>query len=200
MRHACFSCCHSVWRPIKRGRWTGNPALGLERVRHEAKTRERRALTADELGRLLGTAPADRALLYRTAATTGLRRGELAALTWGDVDLDDATVTVCHSRTKDLAGVCRGADILVAAVGRPDMIKGDWIKPGAVVIDVGINRIEVDNNGEKKFKLTGDVDFAEASQVAAAITPVPGGVGPMTIALLMANTLRAAKMAAGVKD
>lgn len=112
----------------------------------------------------------------------------------------NATVTICHSRTADLPSVCRSADVLVAAVGRPNMIKGDWIKPGAVVIDVGINRIEVDVDGETKYKLTGDVEFDEASKVAAAITPVPGGVGPMTIAMLMANTLRAAKMAAGIKD
>jgi methylenetetrahydrofolate dehydrogenase (NADP+)/methenyltetrahydrofolate cyclohydrolase len=112
----------------------------------------------------------------------------------------NATVTICHSRTADLAAVCRAADILVAAVGRPDMIKGDWIKPGAIVIDVGINRIEVDIDGETKFKLTGDVDYEEASKVAKAITPVPGGVGPMTIAMLMANTLRSAKMAANIRD
>jgi methylenetetrahydrofolate dehydrogenase (NADP+)/methenyltetrahydrofolate cyclohydrolase len=111
----------------------------------------------------------------------------------------NATVTICHSRTADLAAVCRAADILVAAVGRPDMIKGDWIKPGAIVIDVGINRIEVDIDGETKFKLTGDVDYEEASKVAKAITPVPGGVGPMTIAMLMANTLRSAKMAANIR-
>ena len=113
----------------------------------------------------------------------------------------NATVTICHSRTPDLPAVCREADILVAAVGRPDMVKGDWIKPGAVVIDVGINRVEVTgDDGEKKFKLTGDVDFAEASAVAGAITPVPGGVGPMTIVMLMANTLRSAKLAAGMED
>jgi methylenetetrahydrofolate dehydrogenase (NADP+)/methenyltetrahydrofolate cyclohydrolase len=110
----------------------------------------------------------------------------------------NATVTICHSRTADLAAVCRGADILVAAVGRPNMIKGDWIKPGAIVIDVGINRIEVDIDGETKYKLTGDVDFEQACKVAKAITPVPGGVGPMTIAMLMANTLRSAKMAVGI--
>ena len=102
----------------------------------------------------------------------------------------NATVTICHSRTKDLAQVTRNADILVAAVGRPRMIKGDWIKPGAIVIDVGINRIKVDVVGEKKMKLTGDVDFDEAVAVAGAITPVPGGVGPMTIAMLMSNTLQ----------
>ena len=111
----------------------------------------------------------------------------------------NATVTICHSRTADLRSVCRSADVLVAAVGRPNMIKGDWIKPGAVVIDVGINRIEVEVDGETKYKLTGDVEFDEANKVAAAITPVPGGVGPMTIAMLMANTLRSAKMAAGIK-
>jgi len=112
----------------------------------------------------------------------------------------NATVTICHSRTADLAAVCRGADILVAAVGRPEMIKGDWVKPGAIVIDVGINRIEVDIDGETKSRLTGDVDYEGASKVAKAITPVPGGVGPMTIAMLMANTLRSAKMAAGIRD
>jgi methylenetetrahydrofolate dehydrogenase (NADP+)/methenyltetrahydrofolate cyclohydrolase len=105
----------------------------------------------------------------------------------------NATVTICHSRTKDLPEVTRRADILVAAVGRPNMIKGDWIKPQAVVIDVGINRVEVTLDGETKSKLTGDVQFEEASKVAGAITPVPGGVGPMTIAMLMANTLVSAK-------
>jgi methylenetetrahydrofolate dehydrogenase (NADP+)/methenyltetrahydrofolate cyclohydrolase len=105
----------------------------------------------------------------------------------------NATVTICHSRTRDLAEVARRGDILVAAVGRPEMVKGDWIKPGAIVIDVGINRIPVTVDGEEKFKLTGDVCFEEAQEVAAAITPVPGGVGPMTIALLMSNTLRSAQ-------
>ena len=109
----------------------------------------------------------------------------------------NATVTICHSRTKDLPQVARNADILVAAVGRPRMVKGDWIKPGAVVIDVGVNRIEVEEDGEKKSKLTGDVDFAAAIEVAGAITPVPGGVGPMTIAMLMSNTLRSAQRSAG---
>ena len=110
----------------------------------------------------------------------------------------NATVTVCHSRTKDLAGVVRGADIVVAAVGRPNMVTGDWIKPGAVVIDVGINRIEVEINGEPKSKLTGDVDYDSACEVARAVTPVPGGVGPMTITMLMFNTLRAARLSAGL--
>jgi methylenetetrahydrofolate dehydrogenase (NADP+)/methenyltetrahydrofolate cyclohydrolase len=104
-----------------------------------------------------------------------------------------ATVTICHSRTKDLPGVARNADILVAAVGRARLVKGEWIKPGAVVIDIGMNRIEVEEDGEKKKKLTGDVDFDEAVQVAGAITPVPGGVGPMTIAMLMSNTLQSAQ-------
>jgi methylenetetrahydrofolate dehydrogenase (NADP+)/methenyltetrahydrofolate cyclohydrolase len=112
----------------------------------------------------------------------------------------NATVTVCHSRTKNLAELCHTADILVAAVGRAKMVKGDWIKPGAVVIDVGINRIQLEIDGEMKSKLTGDVDFDEAVLVAGAITPVPGGVGPMTIAMLMANTLRSAKMATGRKS
>lgn len=105
----------------------------------------------------------------------------------------NATVTICHSRTKELPLVARRADILVAAVGRANMVKGDWIKPGAIVIDVGINRIDVTVGGEAKSKLTGDVQFDEAARVAAAITPVPGGVGPMTIAMLMANTLRSAE-------
>lgn len=103
---------------------------------------------------------------------------------------ENCTVTVAHSRTKDLAAVCRRADILVAAVGQPKMIKGDWIKPGATVIDVGINRIP---KGDGKTRLVGDVDFDEAVKVAGGITPVPGGVGPMTIACLLRNTLTAAK-------
>ena len=103
----------------------------------------------------------------------------------------DCTVTVAHSKTRDLPAECRAADILVAAIGKPQFVKGDWIKPGAVVIDVGINRID-DPNNPGKFKLAGDVDFAAASQHAAAITPVPGGVGPMTIACLLGNTLKGA--------
>ncbi len=111
----------------------------------------------------------------------------------------NATVTVAHSRTKDLPALARTADILVAAVGRPQMVKGDWIKPGATVIDVGINRIDAPEKGEGKTRLVGDVDYEEAGKVAGAITPVPGGVGPMTIAMLMANTLVAACRAAGAK-
>lgn len=110
----------------------------------------------------------------------------------------NATVTIAHSRTKDLPGLCRTADILVAAVGRPMMVKGTWVKPGATVVDVGINRIDAPEKGEGKTRLVGDVDFAEAEGVAGAITPVPGGVGPMTIAMLMANTVKAAYQSAGM--
>ncbi|MEP9351217.1 bifunctional methylenetetrahydrofolate dehydrogenase/methenyltetrahydrofolate cyclohydrolase FolD [Xanthobacter sp. KR7-225] len=108
---------------------------------------------------------------------------------------EDCTVTIAHSRTRDLPGECRQADILIAAVGRPQMIKGDWIKPGATVIDVGINRVPKDDG---KTRLVGDVAFAEAQGIAGLITPVPGGVGPMTIACLLANTLTAAKRQAGI--
>ncbi|ARE83449.1 bifunctional 5,10-methylene-tetrahydrofolate dehydrogenase and 5,10-methylene-tetrahydrofolate cyclohydrolase [Roseovarius sp. EC-HK134] len=109
---------------------------------------------------------------------------------------DSCTVTIAHSRTKDIADVCRRADIVVAAVGRPEMVPGDWIKPGATVIDVGINRIERDG----KTVLVGDVDYASAAAVAGAITPVPGGVGPMTIACLLANTLTACCRANGLAE
>ncbi len=112
---------------------------------------------------------------------------------------DSCTVTIAHSRTKDLGAVCREADILVAAVGRPQMIPGDWVKPGATVIDVGINRIQHPENPEKT-KLVGDVDFASCAEVAGAITPVPGGVGPMTIACLLANTLTACCRANGLSE
>ena len=101
----------------------------------------------------------------------------------------NATVTICHSRTKNLPDVVKQADIVIAAVGQPNMVKGSWIKEKAIVIDVGINRLIIEEDGEKKSKLTGDVDFEEASKIASAITPVPGGVGPMTIAMLMENTL-----------
>ncbi len=104
----------------------------------------------------------------------------------------NATVTVCHSRTRDLPSVTREADVLVAAVGRPEMVRRDWVKPGAVVIDVGINRIS-DPSQKSGFRLVGDVAFDEVKEVASAITPVPGGVGPMTIAMLLQNTLRAFK-------
>ncbi|MCY4397178.1 MAG: bifunctional methylenetetrahydrofolate dehydrogenase/methenyltetrahydrofolate cyclohydrolase FolD [Rhodospirillaceae bacterium] len=115
---------------------------------------------------------------------------------------EHCTVTIAHSRTKDLAGECRRADILIAAVGRPRMVPGDWIAPGATVIDVGINRIPDDRPGapEGKMRLVGDVDFESAAKVAGAITPVPGGVGPMTIACLLANTVTAACQQAGIEE
>jgi methylenetetrahydrofolate dehydrogenase (NADP+)/methenyltetrahydrofolate cyclohydrolase len=104
----------------------------------------------------------------------------------------NATVTIAHSKTRDLKMVCRSADILVAAVGRPEMVRGDWVRPGAIVIDVGTNRVPAPEKGEGKTKLVGDVHFAEAIEVAAAVTPSPGGVGPMTIACLLRNTVLAA--------
>jgi len=107
---------------------------------------------------------------------------------------ENATVTICHSRTKNLADVCRKADILIAAIGRPEMVRGDWIKPGAYVIDVGVNRVD-DATRKRGYRLVGDVAFDEAMEVAGAVTPVPRGVGPMTIAGLLWNTLRSAKRA-----
>jgi 5,10-methylene-tetrahydrofolate dehydrogenase/methenyl tetrahydrofolate cyclohydrolase len=107
---------------------------------------------------------------------------------------ENATVTVCHSRSRDLPSIVRQADVLIAAVGKPEMVRGDWVKPGAVVIDVGINRIE-DPTHPKGSRLVGDVCFDEVKEVASWITPVPGGVGPMTIAMLLKNTVRAAKLA-----
>ncbi len=106
----------------------------------------------------------------------------------------DCTLTICHSRSKDLAAICREADILIAAVGRAGMVKRDWVKPGAYVIDVGINRVE-DKSKKSGYRLVGDVAFDEVKEVAGAITPVPGGVGPMTIAMLLKNTLRGAELA-----
>ncbi|MGB8624506.1 MAG: bifunctional methylenetetrahydrofolate dehydrogenase/methenyltetrahydrofolate cyclohydrolase FolD, partial [Paracoccaceae bacterium] len=113
---------------------------------------------------------------------------------------DSCTVTIAHSRTREIEEVCRRADILVAAVGRPEMITGDWVKPGATVIDVGINRIPAPERGEGKMRLVGDVHFESAAAVAGAITPVPGGVGPMTIACLLANTLTACARANGLPE
>ncbi len=113
---------------------------------------------------------------------------------------DSCTVTIAHSRTRDLPKVVRRADIVVTAVGRPEMLSGDWLKPGATVIDVGINRLDAPEKGVGKTRLVGDVDFASASKVAGAITPVPGGVGPMTIACLLANTLVACCRAAGLDE
>ncbi len=112
---------------------------------------------------------------------------------------EHCTVTIAHSRTENLAAECAAADILIAAVGRAQMVKGDWIKPGATVIDVGINRIDAPEKGEGKTRLVGDVDFDEAVKVAGAITPVPGGVGPMTIACLLRNTLAAACLQHGIE-
>ena len=111
---------------------------------------------------------------------------------------DSCTVTVAHSRTRDIVETARRADILVAAVGRPEFVKGSWIRPGATVIDVGINRIDAPEKGEGKTRLVGDVAYDEAAEVAGAITPVPGGVGPMTIACLLANTLNAARRGMGL--
>ena len=111
---------------------------------------------------------------------------------------ENCTVTIAHSRTADLPGIVRQADIVVAAVGRPLMVKGDWIKPGAAAIDVGINRIPAPDKGEGKFRLVGDVDYASALPVAGWITPVPGGVGPMTIACLLANTVTTASLINGL--
>ena len=105
---------------------------------------------------------------------------------------ENATVTICHSKTIDLPAITRTADILVAAIGKPEMVRADWIKPGAVVIDVGVNRVD-DPTRKRGYRLVGDVAFDEALEVASAITPVPGGVGPMTIAMLLENTLRAAE-------
>ena len=113
---------------------------------------------------------------------------------------DSCTVTIAHSRTADIEAVCREADILVAAVGRPEMVKGSWVKPGATVIDVGINRVPAPEKGEGKTRIVGDVDFASAAAVAGAITPVPGGVGPMTIACLLANTVTACCRANGLAE
>jgi methylenetetrahydrofolate dehydrogenase (NADP+)/methenyltetrahydrofolate cyclohydrolase len=110
---------------------------------------------------------------------------------------DSATVTIAHSRTRDIEAACRRADILVAAVGRPEMVRGGWIRPGATVIDVGINRVDA---GGGRTRLVGDVHFEEAMAVAGAVTPVPGGVGPMTIACLLANTLTACRRSAGLPD
>ncbi len=113
---------------------------------------------------------------------------------------DSCTVTIAHSRTKDIQEVCKQADIVVAAVGRAEMVTGDWIKPGATVIDVGINRIDAPEKGEGKTRLVGDCDYASCAEVAGAITPVPGGVGPMTIACLLANTLTACCRANGLSE
>ncbi|MEZ5667375.1 MAG: bifunctional methylenetetrahydrofolate dehydrogenase/methenyltetrahydrofolate cyclohydrolase FolD [Alphaproteobacteria bacterium] len=138
-------------------------------------------LLRDRLGAMAGK----RAVIVGRSNIVGK---PMAALLLGE----SCTVTVAHSKTVDLPGECRNADILVAAVGRPQMIRGDWIKPGATVIDVGINRVPAPDKGEGKTRLVGDVAYDEAAEVAGAITPVPGGVGPMTIACLLRNTVTAA--------
>ena len=145
-------------------------------------------LLRDQLGRLSG-------LEAVVVGRSNLFGKPMAQLLLGE----NCTVTIAHSRTKDLPGVCRRADILVAAVGRAEMVKGDWVKPGATVIDVGITRVpHPDKPG--KTRLVGDVDYQGASEVAAAITPVPGGVGPMTIACLLANTVTACCRANGLAE
>jgi methylenetetrahydrofolate dehydrogenase (NADP+)/methenyltetrahydrofolate cyclohydrolase len=111
----------------------------------------------------------------------------------------DATVTVCHSRTRDLGAVTRRADILIVAMGRPESVTADMVRPGTVVIDVGTNRVD-DSESEKGYRICGDVLFDEVSEIAGAISPVPGGVGPMTITMLMVNTVKSASIAAGPKD
>ncbi|MGM4986238.1 bifunctional methylenetetrahydrofolate dehydrogenase/methenyltetrahydrofolate cyclohydrolase FolD [Rhizobium sp. 11_C7_N12_5] len=162
--------------------------------------------TGDLDGGLVSCTPAGAMLFVRR--THGADLSGLSAVVIGRSNLfgkpmsalllaANATVTTAHSRTKDLPAVCRNADILVAAVGRPEMVKADWIKPGATVIDVGINRVPAPDKGEGKFRLVGDVAFTECKKVASVITPVPGGVGPMTIAMLMANTVIAAYRKAG---
>ena len=138
----------------------------------------------------------DGALVGRNAVVVG--RSNLVGKPVAQLLLaEHCTVTICHSRTRDLAATVRGGDVVVAAVGRAQLVRGDWIKPGAVVIDVGINRIAAPERGEGKTRLVGDVAFDEAVKVAGGITPVPGGVGPMTIAMLMANTLTAACRSVG---
>ncbi|TBC12990.1 bifunctional methylenetetrahydrofolate dehydrogenase/methenyltetrahydrofolate cyclohydrolase FolD [Rhizobium ruizarguesonis] len=162
--------------------------------------------TGDIDGGLVSCTPAGAMILVRR--THGEDLSGLSAVVIGRSNLfgkpmsalllaANATVTIAHSRTKDLFGICRNADILVAAVGRPEMVKANWVKPGATVIDVGINRIAASERGEGKSRLVGDVAFDECAEVAGVITPVPGGVGPMTIAMLMANTVIAAHRKAG---
>ena len=155
---------------------------------------------------LISCTPAGSMLLVRQvhgADLSGLNavvigRSNLFGKPMGQLLLNaNATVTMAHSRTKDLPAICRTADILVAAVGRPEMVKSDWVKHGATVIDVGINRVAAPEKGEGKTKLVGDVAYTEVSEIAGAITPVPGGVGPMTIAMLMANTVIAAYLSKG---
>ncbi len=162
--------------------------------------------TGDSETGLISCTPAGSLILVRTIRgddLSGLNavvigRSNLFGKPMGQLLLSkNATVTMAHSRSKDLPGICARADILVAAVGRPEMVKADWVKPGATVIDVGINRVPAPEKGEGKTKLVGDCDYAACEPIAGAITPVPGGVGPMTIAMLMANTVIAAYRKAG---
>lgn len=162
--------------------------------------------TGDSETGLISCTPAGALILIRTIRgddLSGLNavvigRSNLFGKPMGQLLLSkNATVTMAHSRSKDLPGICAKADILVAAVGRPEMVKAEWVKPGATVIDVGINRVPAPEKGEAKSKLVGDCDYAACEPVAGAITPVPGGVGPMTIAMLMANTVIAAYRKAG---
>jgi methylenetetrahydrofolate dehydrogenase (NADP+)/methenyltetrahydrofolate cyclohydrolase len=162
--------------------------------------------TGDSETGLISCTPAGSLILVRTIRgddLSGLNavvigRSNLFGKPMGQLLLSkNATVTMAHSRSKDLPGICARADILVAAVGRPEMVKADWVKPGATVIDVGINRVPAPEKGEGKTKLVGDCDYAACEPVAGAITPVPGGVGPMTIAMLMANTVIAAYRKSG---
>ena len=152
--------------------------------RHTYIPQESRAL--DALDRGLGEQRAEAVVIGRSMIV-----GKPMALLLVSKN-SNATVTIAHSRSKDLPGICRRADILITAVGRPEMVKADWIKPGAVVIDVGINRV-TDASKKSGYRLTGDVAYEEVAPLCSAITPVPGGVGPMTIAMLMKNTLQAAR-------
>lgn len=163
-------------------------------------------LAAGIAGGMVPCTPAGCLILIRRSVPEGLAgknavvvgRSALVGRPMAQLLLDaNCTVTVAHSKTRDLAGVVRGGDIVVAAAGRAEMIRGDWIKSGAVVIDVGTTRLPAPEKGPGKTRLAGDVAFAEAAAVAGAITPVPGGVGPMTIAMLMANTLTAAWRSVG---
>lgn len=165
-----------------------------------------KVMTGDLKTGLVSCTPAGAMVLVRAIHGTDLSglnavvigRSNLFGKPMGQLLLNaNATVTMAHSRTKNLSAICRGADILVAAAGRPEMVKAVWIKPAATVIDVGINRIAAPQRGEGKSRLVGDVAYEEAAKVAGAITPVPGGVGPMTIAMLMANTIIAAHRALG---
>jgi methylenetetrahydrofolate dehydrogenase (NADP+)/methenyltetrahydrofolate cyclohydrolase len=163
-------------------------------------------LAAGIAGGMVPCTPAGCLILIRRSVPEGLAgknavvvgRSSLVGRPMAQLLIDaNCTVTVAHSKTRDLAGVVRGGDVIVAAAGKAEMIRGDWIKPGAVVVDVGTTRLAAPEKGPGKTRLAGDVAFAEAAAVAGAITPVPGGVGPMTIAMLMANTLTAACRSAG---